>query len=44
MTPCTLNLLIDFGSDSVTDLIGDVADNCLDREYAHNAYNCTRRV
>ena len=27
----------------VTDLIIDVVDNCLDREYAHNVYNCTLR-
>ena len=36
-----LTLLVD--GLEVTDLISDVADNCLDREYAHNAYNCTRR-
>ena len=35
-----LILLVD--SLEVTDLISDVADNCLDREYAHNTYNCTR--
>ena len=28
-----------WSSCSLTDSINDVADNCLDREYAHNAYN-----
>ena len=37
---CSLTDNVD--SLEVTDLISDVADNCLDREHAHNAYNCTR--
>ena len=36
-----LTMLVD--SLEVTDLINDVVDNCLDREYTHNVYNCTLR-
>ena len=36
---CSLTDNVD--SLEVTDLISDVADNCLDREHAHNAYNST---